>query len=148
MEQLYIIDSLPKDKIYTNPSTLKQLETMKERSLNKIKPIWEKCNNEAIKVYFNNIQSIRDKIGDIKADPIPFFADVIIFAETWLDQNICSTDQQLTLNEYSLSLNSVGRGKGLAIFLRESKFNVEKEITEKDHQISKLESATVTIIAL
>ena len=148
MEQLYILDSLPRDKIYTHPSTLKQLETMKERSLNRIEPIWEKCTNGAIKVYFNNVQSIRDKIGDIRADPIPFFADVMIFAETWLDQSTYNTDQELALNEYSLTLNSVGRGKGLAIFLKESKFKVENEIKENDQQISKLESATITIIAL
>ena len=121
---------------------------MKERSLNRIKPTWEKYTNGAIKVYFNNVQSIRDKIGDIRADPIPFFADVMIFAETWLDQSTYNTDQELALNEYSLTLNSVGRGKGLAIFLKESKFKVENEIKENDQQISKLESATVAIIAL
>ena len=148
LEQLYIIDSLPRDKIITNPSTLKQLETMKDRSLNKIKPTWEKYTNGAIKVYFNNVQSIRDKIGDIKADPIPFFADVMIFAETWLDQSICNSDPELTLKDYNLSLNSVGRGKGLAIFFQESKFKIEKEIKEYDHQITKLESENVTIIAL
>ena len=147
-EQLYIIGSLPRDKIYVDNSALKQLETMREKSLNNNKPTWEDQRSGSIRVYFQNIQSIRDKIEDIKADNIPFFADVLIFSETWLEPSTCSTDPELVLNNYSLSLNSEGRGKGLAVFFKESMFQVTRQINKPDYQMSKLESENFTVITL
>ena len=148
LEQLYIIGSLPENKIYVDKNAAKQLEIMKNKSLNKNKPIWEENIDGIVRIYYHNIQSIRDKIEDIKSDTIPHFADVMIFAETWLENRSSLTDTGLQLEHYSLNLNSIGRGRGLAIFFRESKFKVTKEITQHHHQITKLESANLTVITL
>ena len=148
LDQLYIIGSLPENKIYVDKNALEQLEIMKNKSLNENRPMWEKNSDRLIRIYYHNIQSIRDKTEDIKRDTIPFFADVMIFAETWLEINTCSIDAELQLEHYSLNLNSTGRGKGLAVYFRESKFQVTKEITNHDHQISKLESENLTVITL
>ena len=148
LEQLFIIDSLPENKIYADKKALDQLEIMKNKSLNNNRPDWEKKQTNSIRIYFHNIQSLMDKIDDIKADDIPFFADVLIFAETWLDESICNTATELTLGNYSLNLNSMGRGKGLAVYYDVSRFQVTKQIGENNYQLTKIESGTFTVIAL
>ena len=70
----------------------------------------------------------------------------MIFAETWLDPD--SVDLSLQKKELSLNLNSVGRGKGLAIYFKMSKFQVTKTINCTDIQITRLEGDKLTIIAL
>ena len=145
-DQLFIIDSVPDNKIYVDKNALEQLDCMKRRSLNANKPVWEKNLKDTIKVYYHNIQSLADKFEDLKADTIPSLADVMILAETWLEPN--TEDSRLQIDEFSLSLNSVGRGKGLAVFFKDSKFQVAKVINCTDIQITKLEGDKLTIIAL
>ena len=70
----------------------------------------------------------------------------MILAETWLEPN--TEDSRLQIDDFSLSLNSVGRGKGLAVFFKDSKFQVAKVINCTDIQITKLEGDKLTIIAL
>ena len=146
--QLHILGSLPDNKIYADKNALSQLETMRAKSLNKHPSVWEKNFAKMIKVYFHNVQSIRDKFEDIKLDSIPTFGDALIFAETWLEPNSNMEDQTLQLKDYRLHLNSAGRGKGLAIFYRANKFSITQSTKDENCQISKLESGNVTIISL
>ena len=146
-DQLSIIDSLPENKIYPDKSALEQLSLMKERSINRNPPIWER-SIRGIRVYFHNIQSLGDKFEDIKADVILSYADMIIFAETWLDQTIEETDDNLQLQNYKLHLNSNGRGKGLAVYYKECTVlptEVRKDIY---HQISKFEGEELTVLCV
>ena len=70
----------------------------------------------------------------------------MIFAETWLDPD--KVDLSLQINELSLNLNSVGRGRGLAIYFKRSKFQVTKTVNCLDIQITRLEGENLTILAL
>ena len=115
-EQLTIIGSLAENKIYVDKNALDQLEIMKGKSINKNPPVWEKNFKQKLKIYYHNVQSLRDKIEDIRLDYIPFYADVMIFAESWMQPEECVDDPTLQLQKYSLSLNSIGRGKGLAVY--------------------------------
>ena len=101
---------------------------------------------DLIRVYYHNVQSLMDKLEDIQADTIPQLADVMILAETWLDPS--TVDTGLQIKDFSISLNSVGKGKGLAILFKMSKFQVVKTVKCIDIQITKLEGAMLTIIAL
>ena len=85
-KQLYIIDKLPKTKIYQDKEALKQLEILKAKSLNKNPPVWERSYEKSVKVCFHNIHSLVDKIEDVKADLVFPFGDLLIFGETWLTQ--------------------------------------------------------------
>jgi hypothetical protein len=111
---------------------------------------------------------LMDKIEDIKADPILPFADLIIFGETWLESAVSEDDlphsstpnQQLPtlcqiinketdpLKEYTLHLNSNGRGKGLATYYMENKFLPTKNVTMEALQVSILESENLCVITL
>ena len=145
--QLSIIDKLPEQKIYPDKEALEQLSLMKRKSVNQNPPIWER-STENIKVYFHNIQSLRDKIEDVIADTTIFYADIIVFAETWLTQETCESDDGLKVENYKLHLNSVGKGKGLAVYYNERTSSVISQSTEPLHQISKLDTKDCTVLCV
>ena len=147
-DQLHIIGSLPENKFYVDKNALEQLGSMKQKSINENPPLWEKTFNKSTKIYFHNIQSLRDKIHDIKADSIPFYGDLIIFAESWLSPNISAEDETLQLNNYKLHLNSKGKGKGFSIYIKNSKFLITENIEEEDLQMSRLESNDLVVVCL
>ena len=64
-DQLNIIEFLPENKIYADKNALSQLVSMKEQSMNRNPPIWEQKFGESIKVYFHNIQSLKDKLRNM-----------------------------------------------------------------------------------
>ena len=61
-------------------------------------------------------------MDDVRLDPFLLGADVVILLETWLDPDINSGDQSLQMENYQLHLNSIGRGKGVAVYLKNRKF--------------------------
>ena len=112
---------------------------------------------------------------DIKEDLIIPYADAIIFGETWLYsyestsleaisqsrndtnngecfpaicQNINNENPDIQINGYKLHLNSKGRGKGLAVYFKESKFETKQDINKEDLQITVLQSEYLTVIGL
>ena len=118
-DQLFIIGELPENKITTDKEAKKQLAIMKAKSVNVNPPVWEKKYGQSLRICFLNIHSIRDKIDDIRADPILSYSDLIIFAETWLEKESQDDDPFLQLNKYKLFLNCFGKGKGLAVYYKE-----------------------------
>jgi hypothetical protein len=63
-------------------------------------------------------------------------------------EETCEDDKALHLRNYRLHLNSSGRGKGIAIYFKDTKFAVTQKIKEENHQISKMESKDFTVVAL
>ena len=148
MDQLFILDSLPDNKIYCDQDAKDQLEIMKARSENRNPPAWRTRLEDSLKISYLNINSLRAKMEEVKADPTFSFADIIIFGETWLEEATEATVTELQLPGYQLRLNNAGRGKGLATYYRLDQFTVIKDITSQDLQISVLTSANTTIIGL
>ena len=87
LSQLYLIGDLPENKIKADKEALDQLGKLKSRSLNRNPPVWEQEFGDSIKVAYLNIHSLRDKLEDIIADPFFAFGDLLIFGETWLEQD-------------------------------------------------------------
>ena len=163
--QLYIIDSLPENKITTDKEALSQLAVLKAKSINSNPPVWEKTFLQSCKIFYHNIHSLKDKIEDIKADLLLPFSDILILGETWLETDkdsdqslsaLCQTINNdtnkevspLHLNGYRLHLNSNGRGKGLATYFKENKFAIKQDITNEDLQLTILESKNLCVIGL
>ena len=143
--QIYLINCLPENKITTSQEALKQLACMKAKSLNMNPPVWEKTFGESIKVLFHNIHSLNDKLEDVKADLLLPFADVLIFSETWLEENVPTNE--LYLNGYQLHLNSRGRGKGIATYFN-NKFVMLDDVCDEHLQITTLESENLFVIGV
>jgi hypothetical protein len=150
LKQINIIGNFDHTKaLNTDSQALAQLQSMKARSINNNPPIWEKQFDKSTKVFFHNIHSLTNKIDDLQEDPIQTFADVVIFAETWLPYETDNGNISLHIEGTTLHLNSCGTGKGLAVYTRGNKFTIaEPHINSTDLQMTILHSNDLTVIAL
>jgi hypothetical protein len=150
LKQINIIGNFDYTKaLQTEKHCLKELQSMRARSLNKNPPVWEKQFEKSAKVFFHNIHSLTNKIDDLKEDPIQAFADVVILAETWLPYDTDNRDIPLHIEGTILHLNSYGTGKGLAVYTRGNKFTVtEPHINSENLQMTILHSNDLTVVAL
>ena len=70
IEQLFILKSLPKDKFYADKKALEELERLNSISVNNNPPLWEQNDENVIKVFSLNCQSLKGKITHIQEDKI------------------------------------------------------------------------------
>ena len=146
LEQVYILDELPEDKIYPIRKAQEEIKRLEEISSNKNPSDWEKkFGIDTIKISYLNCRSLVNRFENIKTDVSLRQSDVIILGETWI-QNTVQGDK-FELDDFEVHLNSTGRGKGLAVFY---KFNVEKVIdhNEENINITKLDFAKFDVIAV
>ena len=73
IEQLFILCSLPKDKIYADAKALEELDRLNNVSMNNNPPLWEKNDKSLIKVFSLNCQSLLGKICHIQEDKIVLY---------------------------------------------------------------------------
>lgn len=146
IEQLYILNKLPENKIYCDTKAKDQLDELKKRSINNNPPLWEQTLNNAIKIFTLNIASLRGKIYDLQSDPILKFANLAILTETHLYSNQPTEDLQV--DGFQLHTNSEGKGKGVAVYFKKDMFTLEYEYAQSDLQITTLSSSELTVIAV
>ena len=109
LQQLYILESVPEDKIYSNSAAMKEIERLIQVSMNKNPTKWERQNDgSSTRVSFLNCRSIRNKFHNIKSDGSLLKSDVLILTETWLEVNTDVSEYHLP--GYMASLNNSGRG--------------------------------------
>ena len=147
LDQLFILGSLPEEKIRCSEVCKDQLDIMKARSENQNPPMWRRRLEDSLKISYLNINSLMAKMDDVKADANLSFADIMLFGETWLDQATDATTD-LQLPGYELHLNNAGRGKGLATYYKRDKSKVRRVINHEDLQMTVLTAANTTIIGL
>jgi hypothetical protein len=146
ISQLFILDSVPVNKIYACGKALKELERLESISKNKNPTIWEQQNDELIKMSFLNCHSLLDKLVDIQSDSMLLKSDIICLSETWLKTD--KFKETLNLENYCLKLNSVSNGKGLATYFKPEIFNHEKDIKLESMQLSKFSANNHDVISV
>ena len=146
LEQLYILEKLPKDKIYANHSAMEEIDRLIKVSRNMNPTEWEKEKDESkLKLCFLNCRSIQNKFHNIMSDRSLLKSDVIILTETWLTEE---TDMdEYTLQDYSMNCNNRGRGKGIISYFR-GNFGNAVNINEDGFSISKLEDRNLKVIGV
>ena len=112
-EQIYILDSLPEEKIKASPKALVELDKMNQRSFNQNPIPWRKDIENCIKISSLNCMNLKNNIQDIIHDPTLFKSTLIALSETWLIQ-----DMLVTIYGFKSHYNNVCPGKGLAFFDR------------------------------
>ena len=113
LEQLYILEELPKEKIYANQAALSEIERLIKVSKNKNPSKWLSHTQEyAVRVIFLNCRSIKNKFYNILSDGSLLHSDVIILTETWLDENDDDSSYNLPgYEERKRYCNILQRGK-------------------------------------
>ena len=120
LEQLFILESLPENKMFADGQSLKELDRLNSISINNNSPKWEQNSVNGFRVMALNCQYLRKNVQHIVKDTILSFADVVCFSETWLTEDF--TDQNLKLDGFHLHTNSAGYGKGVATYYKENIF--------------------------
>jgi exonuclease III len=70
-------------------------------------------------------------------------SSIITFSETWLEQKT-----KIPLNGFKAHFNSIGPGKGLAIYMKDDTFRPIIDIKQEKMQVSKLQSQDLDLITL
>ena len=142
-EQIFILDTLPKEKIRASEKALKELEGMNKRSINQNPIPWKQENKNFIKIATLNCMNLSTNYDDIVCDRTLMESTVIALSETWLDKST-----ELSISGYSAHYNSIGAGKGLAVFTKDSSFKPTIDINKEQMQIIVLESEELKFITV
>ena len=118
---------------------------MEEISVNMNPTSWNNTAVEGTRISSLNVRSLRMHIEDVRKDNTLLQSDVIALQETWLEEN--DHENQYQLKQYKLHCNSQGRGKGLAIYMKEN-FEHVQDIRTPTIQISKIASNKMDIIVV
>ena len=136
--QLFIIGSIPIEKIRPWPSALEELERMNSIALNR--------NLDEEKILSTgslNVLSLRKHLADVKGDFKLNKCDVICLQETWLYEG--EDQSSYSLQNFQSHFSSIGRGKGTVTFFKDT-FEFIKEIKNEKFQIIQIESVEYSVI--
>ena len=121
---------------------------MEKISLNKNPSKWMSPATLGLKVCSFNTLSLRKHIEDIKSDPILLQSHVLCLQETWLEDGE-EKDGRYQLEGFTGYFTSVGRGKGLAVYVREE---VEtghiSKVAEPNIQLTKITMSQLDIVTI
>ena len=147
LDQLYILEELPKEKIYANQAALMEIERLVNISKNKNPTKWLSQDQEStVRVSFLNCRSLKNKFHNILSDRSLLHSDVMILMEIWLEDN--DDDSPYTLPGYEKDLNKRGRGKGIATYYKNRIFKHEININQDGFSLSKITSNDLDIIGV
>ena len=114
---------------------------MNRNALNRFTGI-EKSHHKIISI---NIRSLRSHFKDLISEPKIQNSDVILIQQTCLA--IDEDTKKFEIGNYGNHFNSVGNGKGLALYFR-SNFKPVLDIKKDAYQMSKLESEEYDVISV
>ena len=140
LEQLYILDSLPDGKIRVSRRALEEVEAMNRRSINENPIPWNERNHENVKIASLNCMNLKNSHIDLQQDKTILKSTIIALTETWLDIT------ELEIDGYKSHFNSVGPGKGIAVYIQDDNFKPTLDIKQEKMQLTKLESQELEVI--
>ena len=146
IEQLYILEAMDASKIYGNMHAIEELKRMNKVSVNQHPSDWNDLNKRRIRISILNCGSLRHKMEHVRLDKVLTVSDVICMTETWLWPD---EDKSLyNLDGYNVKHNSVGKGKGVSVYYKSSKFVHIEDINEEKIQISKYSGEKIDLVVV
>ena len=92
---------------------------------------------EGLKVCSLNTLSLRKHMEDVRSDPVLLKSHVLCLQETWLEEGEEEQDRY-KLQGYQVFFTSVGRGKGLATYVKEGlQVQSHSNLTEENIALAK-----------
>ena len=146
MQQLHILEQLDPVKISVDEKVREEAARMLAVSLNANPCEWMDPAKVGLRVCSLNCRSLRKHIGDVRTDPVLLQADIICLQETWLEDGE-GEKGDYQLEGYRAFFNSVGPGKGVAVFIKEGLRRVgAHKFTDANIQLAKIERRELEII--
>ena len=145
LSQLYILEELPKEKIYPSQAALDEIKRLLTVSINKNPTSWEAKDDSRTRISFLNCRSIKNKFEDVKEDKCLLRGEVVILSETWLENE--GRNYEYLLPNYEAKFFNQGRGKGIASYYRNA-FVHRISINGQGFSLMKLESPDSIVIGV
>ena len=149
LDQLHIIDALDPEKIHVNEKVKSEAARMEKISVNKNPCKWMNREAEGLKVCSLNTLSLRKHMEDVRSDPVLLQSDILCLQETWLEDGE-EIDERYQLEGFTGHFESVGRGKGLVVYVKSDLEGVIAISRTREHNIQmiKIEMGKSDIIAI
>ena len=136
VDQLYL-KSFSVSKIMIDQNALREANHIQDCALNVVPNRWTENNRFVRKISCLNIRSLKRHITDLSMDSTLLHSDFICLQETWMTK-----DHALPiLNGYKLILAGEGRGKGVAIYVKQCHANMitkTQYVDSDSHQLLKI----------
>jgi hypothetical protein len=117
LDQLIILDEMDPERITVNDQVMAEATRMWKVSLNRNPCRWMNPATVGLKVCSVNTRSLRKHVDDVRSDPFLLKSSVLCLQETWLE--LGEEEQgRYQLSGYEGYFTSVGRGKGLATYVK------------------------------
>ena len=146
LDQLTIVNALDPAKITVNEKVLAEAARMWKISVNKNPCQWMDQATEGLKICSLNALSLRKHMEDVRSDPVLLKSDVLALQETWLEIAE-EEDSRYQLEGYQAHFTSQGRGKGVAVFVKEGlKIESVHNFAEPNLQLSKIVLKEIDVI--
>ena len=144
LEQLYVLEELPEEKIYASIPAQIEIQRLIEVSINKNPNAWD-TDDSRERISFLNCRSMKNKFKHITADESLMKSDIFVLTETWLEPKV--NEQEYNLEKFNVELNSVGRGKGIATYYNH-KFNHVKSVSTEGFSLTKMSSDKIDVFGI
>ena len=143
LQQIVIMKDFNDRNIRIDPKALAEWEKMNKRCINNNPEPW-RDGKEGTRIAALNIMNLRNNHRYLTQDPTLKFADIVCLSETWLDQG----EENFYLEGYEVAYNSVGGGKGVAVFFKAEVFTFKNDCRLEKAQMSMFESPAVDVIVV
>ena len=134
MNQLFILNSLNSDKIVCDQKGKEETERLQKKSWNENPGPWMIPDRKSLKIASLNCNRLQPHLQYMQNDDRLLKADVVHVQETWVKPN---TTSDLNIENYHSYFVSVGNGKGIASYYRDTGATFEDHKTDT-FQVSKL----------
>ena len=143
LDQIYILDCIKEEKLRPSAKALAELEEMNKRSINQNPIPWRQRKSNSVNISSMNCMNLMNNYADILKDKTIMESTLIAFSETWLQPETTPS-----INGYKSHFNSVGPGKGIAVFFKDDIFKHSFDIKSDKMQLTKMESPKLDVIAV
>ena len=119
-------------------------------SVNKNPCPWMNPATLGLKVCSFNTLSLRKHMEDVRSDPVLLQSDILCLQETWLEDGE-EKDERFQMEGFRAHFVSVGRGKGLAVYVKRELRRVMNSVSkfgEENIQLIKVDMRKLDLIAI
>ena len=141
IEQLIIIDSVPREKIYPSSQALDELARMNKKAMNRKTFILE----THLVINSLNVRSLRKHLVDIASEPQLMKSDLMLLQQTSLHRN--EDAEKFSIEGFKCHLNSNGNGKGLAIYYKDI-FHHGIDICTENYQMTMFQATKFDVVCV
>ena len=152
IEQIFFSHSLPRKKFKCSQTVLEEIDRLEDISINNNPTAWFQDDDNYIKISALNVYKLDRHFEDLKSDISLMKSSLICCVETWLAPPKDKDEMEEQINYYNIEgysthLNSVGAGKGMAIFSKPP-FSNPRNHNGTNFQITKITSPDLDVICV